>query len=82
MKADITTPTLQFLAGKELVSTDTIFSHLVEARIVSNTRIARRDTFETLLALRDIGALRKSSGVESGSKTLGFLWTLIPTENQ
>ena len=78
---DITTPTLQFLENKELVSTDTIFNHLLETQVVSNTRTDRKQTFKTLATLRDLGTLRKNSGVESGSKTLGFLWTLILTEN-
>lgn len=78
---DITIPTLQFLENKKLVSTDTIFSYLLETQVVSNTRTDRQQTFKTLITLRNLGALRKNSGVESGSKTLGFLWTLIPTEN-
>lgn len=78
---DVTTPTLQFLENKELVSTDTIFNHLLESQLVSNTKADRQHTFNTLKTLRDLGALRKNSGVESGSKILGFLWTLIPTEN-
>ena len=81
MKTDITTPVLQFLIGKEQVPTNTIFNHLVETRVVSNTRSARQEAFKTLKALRDIGALSKNSGIESNSKILGFFWTLIPTEN-
>ncbi len=78
---DITTPTLQFLENKERVSTNTIFNHLLETEMVSNTRIDRQKTFKTLKTLRDLDALRKNSGIESGSTILGFLWTLIPTEN-
>lgn len=82
MKTDIATPVLQFLIGREQVPTNTIFKHLVEARVVSNTRFARQQTFETLKSLRDIGALSKNSGIESTSKILGFFWTLIPTESE
>ncbi len=78
---DITTQTLQFLENKKLVSTDTIFNHLLETDMVSNTKTDRQQTFKTLKTLQNLGSLRKNSGVESGSKTLGFLWTLIPTKN-